>query len=180
MALVSLEFSRRAYIADFAFYACAAAGLLVLLALAAPRNEWLALSACAIAGVASWTLIEYLVHRFLMHGVNPIRRWHGEHHRRTTALIGSPTLIGGPLVFGLIYLPSWALTNVWYAAAITFGVLSGLVFYTATHHAIHHWSARTKWLQERQRWHTLHHRLGRPVCYGVTSAFWDHVFRSAL
>ena len=34
-------------------------------------------------------------------------------------------------------------------------------------------------LRRRKRWHSLHHRPGQPEGrYGVTTAFWDHVFRS--
>ncbi|MDX5446368.1 MAG: hypothetical protein LPJ87_09975, partial [Zoogloeaceae bacterium] len=29
-----------------------------------------------IAGLVSWTLLEYLLHRFVLHGRGPFQRWH--------------------------------------------------------------------------------------------------------
>ncbi|GAB1426064.1 hypothetical protein MASR2M16_32980 [Thauera terpenica] len=34
-----------------------------------------------LAGLVGWTLIEYLLHRFMLHRVEPFRAWHVEHHR---------------------------------------------------------------------------------------------------
>jgi sterol desaturase/sphingolipid hydroxylase (fatty acid hydroxylase superfamily) len=67
------------------------------------------------------------------------------------------------------------------AGAVTLGVVAGYLAYAVTHHATHHWRSGNPWLQRRKRRHALHHHDKTvPRCYGVTSAFWDHVFRSAL
>lgn len=45
------------------------------------------------------------------------------------------------------------------------------------HHASHHWRADSGWLKQRKCWHALHHHhTERPVCFGVTTSFWDRVF----
>jgi sterol desaturase/sphingolipid hydroxylase (fatty acid hydroxylase superfamily) len=47
------------------------------------------------------------------------------------------------------------------------------------HHAIHHWRADSAWLKQRKRWHALHHsNIEQAACFGVSSGFWDYVFRS--
>ena len=34
------------------------------------------------------------------------------------------------------------------------------------------------WLQQRRRWHALHHHGSGTRCYGVSTAFWDRRFGS--
>jgi cyclopropane-fatty-acyl-phospholipid synthase len=176
MRLFSIEYSRAAYLADFIAYGVLAAGLTLYLVGAAPRTEWWVLAGVVVLGLALWTLIEYAVHRFLMHGVDPVRRWHGEHHRRPKALLGSPTLVSIPLFLALVFLPVWALSDTAHAAALTLGIGGGYLLYSTIHHAIHHSSREWAWLKRRQDWHALHHRSGRPVCFGVSTSFWDYVF----
>ena len=179
MALFTLEHSRAAYLADFALYAAAVVALAAFLLLDGPRELLGQNAAFALVGLACWTIIEYALHRFVLHGVEPFRRWHGEHHRRPTALICSPTVMSATLIATLVYLPALWLGGLWRACAFTLGVLVGYLAYAVTHHAVHHWRADSAWLKERKRWHGLHHHVERPVCCGVTTAFWDHVFGSA-
>ena len=178
MNLLTLEHSKLAYRADFALYAAAVTVLAALLLLAGPGEQRLALASLALAGLAGWTVIEYALHRFVLHGLAPFRRWHAEHHDRPTALICAPTILSAAAIVILVTLPAWLLGNLWSACALTFGVLAGYLAYAITHHATHHWHADTAWLKQRKRWHALHHYVGAAGCYGVTSSFWDHVFGS--
>jgi len=180
MRLLSIEYSRAAYVADFVAYGVLAVGLVAYLLGAAPRGEWFALVGVVAIGLGIWTLVEYGVHRFLMHGVDPVRRWHAEHHRRPTARLGSPTVVSLLVLFVLVFLPAWACSDAFHAAALLLGIGGGYLVYSATHHAIHHWSYNWAWLKRRQYWHALHHHIGRPVCYGVSSSFWDYVFGTAV
>ena len=184
MSLFALEHSKVAYRLDLAFFGAASVSLGALLFLAGPPARLIQSVACAALGLASWTFIEYGVHRFVMHGVKPFSAWHARHHQRPTARIYSPTFVGATLIAALIYLPAWVAWGRWPACALTFGVVAGDFGYAVTHHAIHHWGAERGWLGRRRRWHGLHHaRLcapaGRPCYYGVTSPFWDYVFRTA-
>jgi sterol desaturase/sphingolipid hydroxylase (fatty acid hydroxylase superfamily) len=175
-----MEHGKAAYRADFAVYCSAIVALAALLMVFAPRGHWPASSALALLGLASWTAIEYLLHRFVLHGLAPFKGWHEEHHRRPAALICSPTIFSASLVFVLVFLPALALGGIWHACALTLGMLSGYLLYAITHHATHHWQVESAWLKRRKRWHALHHHhAGRLGGYGVTSAFWDHVFGSA-
>ena len=180
MGLFSMEHGKAAYRADFAVYCSAVAALAVLLVVSAPPGQWPASAALTLLGMASWTVIEYLLHRFVLHGVAPFKRWHEEHHDRPTALICAPTILSASLVVVLVFLPALALGGVWHACALTLGILSGYLLYAVTHHATHHWHAESAWLKRRKRWHALHHHdAGRLGGFGVTSAFWDQVFGSA-
>jgi len=59
------------------------------LGLTAPRAAALEAVGLAVLGLAAWTLIEYALHRFVLHGLQPFARWHADHHRRPSALIGA-------------------------------------------------------------------------------------------
>ena len=180
MALLSLEHSKAAYKADFLIYCTAVLALTVFVFGFRYPSHRLELAAIALLGLAIWTAIEYAMHRFILHGLQPFRRWHLRHHERPLALIYAPTVLSGTLIATLVYLPVLAIGNWWIADALTLGVLTGYLFYSATHHASHHWRANSVWLKERKRWHALHHQHVDDLrCYGVTTSFWDHVFGSA-
>ena len=141
--------------------------------------SWLEIVAFVLGGLGSWTAMEYALHRFVLHGLQPFSRWHAEHHQRPQALIFTSTILSATLIAILVFLPMLLLGDLWRACALTLGLLTGYLSYTITHHAIHHWRTSNPWLNERKRWHALHHRNGRSSRYGVTSGFWDRVFGSA-
>jgi len=175
----TLEHSRSAYVADFILYGSASALMAVGLIFVGPHEQWLSLMALAMIGLASWPFIEYALHRFCLHGLRPFSTWHAEHHQRPAALICTPTLLSASLILLLVFVPALVLGDMWQACALTFGLLTGYLIYAITHHALHHWRADNAWLRRRKRWHALHHDPIRPPGhYGVTSAFWDHVFGS--
>lgn len=177
MDLFTLEHSQRAYRADFVLYSLAVLVMATLLLLDGPRDRWLVIAGFALMGVVGWSFIEYLLHRFVLHGLQPFKRWHAEHHDRPTALICTPTLLSGSLIFALVFMPALVVGSFWTACALTLGVLTGYLTYAVTHHAMHHWQVHNPWLQQRKRWHALHHHhVRQPGCFGVTSAVWDHVF----
>ena len=180
MGLFALEHSKRAYHADFALYGSAVAALAVLVAALAPHSQWVTTVALTLAGLISWSVIEYALHRFVLHGLQPFRGWHEAHHERPTALICAPTILSATLIFALVFIPALLLSDLWRACALTLGVVAGYLAYAITHHATHHWRADSAWLRRRKRWHALHHHdADMPRCFGVTSPLWDHVFASA-
>ncbi|MGC8517431.1 MAG: sterol desaturase family protein [Steroidobacteraceae bacterium] len=148
-----------------------------------PGDHWTDSAVWAALGLALWSLLEYGLHRYVLHGLRPFSTWHAEHHRCPAARIYSPTLLSVALIGALVYLPLWLLLGAWPACAIAFGVLSGYFAYSVTHHALHHRGVADRWLGRRRHWHLRHHArpndpMARPGYYGVTSAVWDHVFRS--
>ena len=181
MALISLEHSRAAYSADFVMYGGAVALLGAFLVLDGPLVLWPEMSALALAGLLGWTLIEYALHRFVLHGLQPFKSWHAEHHLRPTALICAPTVLSGVLIFTLVFLPALLLGSLWRACALTLGVLTGYLAYAVTHHATHHWRGENAWLKQRKHWHARHHHAAeKPACFGVTNTFWDRMFSTRV
>ena len=178
MGLLTLEHGKLAYRADFLLYALSVPALTALLLWTAARSYWLNGLFWVLVGLVSWTLIEYVLHGFVLHGLQPFRGWHEAHHQRPTALICAPTIFSATLIAVLVFLPAWVIGDLSCACSLTLGLLVGYLAYATTHHATHHWRATSSWLKARKRWHALHHHAHDPACYGVTSAFWDHVFGS--
>ena len=177
--LFSVEHSRAAYLADFALLYASIAALAAFLVVTGTREQRGEVASFVLMGLGGWTLIEYLLHRFVLHGLEPFQRWHALHHRRQTDLIYAPTILTVSAVTGLVFLPAWMLGDLSRACALMLGLLIGYVAYSVTHHAVHHWRSGSSWLRRRKRWHSLHHRASQPPGrYGVTTALWDHVFRS--
>lgn len=180
MGLFTLEHGKAAYRVDFVVYGAAVVGLAAVLLAEGPASQRFELLALVAAGLLGWSVVEYGLHRFVLHGLAPFQGWHAQHHRRPTALISTPTLMSAALIATLVFAPAWALGGRWAACALTLGLSTGYFAYAITHHATHHWHADNAWLRQRKRWHALHH--GQPdeaCCFGVTSPFWDHVFGSA-
>ncbi len=183
MQLFKLEYSKYTYYADFVFYAIALFVIGYLLAMTTSPAQYPAIVIYATIGLIGWTLIEYVIHRFVLHGLPPFKAWHAEHHRRPTAFIFAPTFVSASLITLFIFIPAWLIIGIWPATALTFGVVVGYLFYTLLHHATHHWHANNTWFKERKRWHALHHlshnqMLQQPSHFGVTNGFWDKVFSS--
>lgn len=138
MGLLSLEHGRFAYRADFVLYGLVIAALAVDLVVQTPATLALDRLGWVLGGGLAWTLIEYLVHRFVLHGLPPFQGWHAAHHRRPSALIGLPTVLSAALFGGLVFAPAWWLLGGGPARAFTLGVLSGYLLYAVVHHLVHH------------------------------------------
>jgi cyclopropane-fatty-acyl-phospholipid synthase len=148
--------------------------------MAHPPAAWPLLLALTLAGAAAWTLVEYLMHRWLLHRLEPFRSWHGMHHQRPLALLGTPTAVSVTLILLLVYAPVRAVLGHADAAALTLGFIAGYFAYAVLHHAVHHWRAQWDWLRGLKRWHARHHHLDGTRCFGVSSAFWDKMLGSGI
>lgn len=179
MPLSMTERPRKACRNDLLLGGAAVLGLGVWLAWRTPAGMGLAMGAGVAAGLVAWSPLEYALHRFVLHRLPLFEGWHLEHHRQPTALIYIPSVVGAALIGLVVWVPAWALLGPWIGGAVTLGALTGYLAYTLTHHALHHGSSRIGWLQRRKYWHAKHHRLAHGCCFGVTSGFWDRVFRTA-
>jgi cyclopropane-fatty-acyl-phospholipid synthase len=173
------RYDKALYHADFVVYGVAVPVLLLLLLKNATVDRYLPLSEAVLAGLIGWTAIEYLMHRFVLHRLSPFDKWHGEHHRRPKALLGTPTIVSAAIIALLVFLPALLLSDRCGACALTLGITIGYLVYVITHHAIHHWHLEKGWLKRSRRWHALHHsRIAPPGRYGVTTQFWDRLLGS--
>lgn len=176
---LSISPGRRAYRLDFVLYAMVTA-VLAGLAVAGPQALRGAMLALAGAGLLAWPLLEYLLHRYVLHGLQPFSGWHARHHAQPGALLITPTLLSLALIGLLVFAPVLWVGNVWLASALTFGLAAGYLGYSLMHHALHHRTAAPgSWLDRRQRWHALHHQHdGQAMCFGVSSPVWDELLAS--
>jgi cyclopropane-fatty-acyl-phospholipid synthase len=179
MKWLSLEQSALTYWADFVIYGLAVVSLAAFVTIKSPGTLWLTAVGCAAAGFVAWTLVEYLMHRFVLHRVQPFKGWHDEHHERPVALMATPTWISAFLILVVVFAPLAVFSNLWIACASTLGVLSGYLAYTMTHHATHHWRASSHWAASRKRIHARHHHSRVLGDFGVTSQIWDRLFATS-
>lgn len=183
MNLFAIKHSKLAYLADFVFYGVTIMGLALMVIL--DQSTLSAIRVCLIVllGLVSWTLIEYVLHRFVLHHLAPFSHWHAAHHHQPTALICAPTIVSGALIIVLVFWPAFLIVGSQIANAFTLGVVVGYLFYAITHHAIHHWHTKNTWLKRRKQCHARHHHNAAHAntqCpnYGVTTQFWDYAFNS--
>jgi len=141
-----------------------------------------------IPAMFSWTLVEYLIHRFLFHyeaksnfGKRLVYIFHENHHefpRDKTRLFMPPlpSVIMASTVF-LIFCNISALVfgTIGYALVFFSGFITGYLFYVTIHYAIHVY-APPKYLKGLWRNHHLHHYKYADKAFGVSSGLWDMVF----
>ena len=60
------------------------------------------------------------------------------------------------------------------------GFLAGYLFYDITHYAIHHFNLRSKFWMDLKHHHMIHHYKDPDNGYGVSSKFWDLIFRTTF
>jgi sterol desaturase/sphingolipid hydroxylase (fatty acid hydroxylase superfamily) len=177
MPLFRMEHTARENAVDLAVQVATILLLAGLLTRYEPDGRGLSALGLVLSGLMAWTLVEYCVHRFVLHGLRPWRTWHAQHHSHPLDHVFAPTLLISALFAALVFAPALWLGGLWIACAFTAGVMGGYLIYSLTHLAIHHRSPRGAWLRQRQRWHAEHHRQGdQPGRYGVTTGFWDRLF----
>ena len=141
------------------------------------------------AGIAAWTLLEYVLHRYLFHfAPNPAKTWqvdlhwliHGIHHDYPwdpDRLVMPPF---ATLVLSLLLWPLFrAVGGPVYGTTFYAGVLLGYMTYDLLHYYVHHAVPTTavgRWLR---RYHLLHHFASPELRYGITTPLWDLVFGTA-
>jgi sterol desaturase/sphingolipid hydroxylase (fatty acid hydroxylase superfamily) len=133
------------------------------------------------AGLIAWTLFEYLLHRVLFHHAPVLSQIHDRHHQSPQDLIG--TLAWASAVVGLVAVASPACVALGFdlGTAATAGLVTGYLWYVFVHYATHHRQPRhNSYLYRARLRHARHHHLSHSGNFGVTTAFWDHVFGTAL
>jgi sterol desaturase/sphingolipid hydroxylase (fatty acid hydroxylase superfamily) len=142
------------------------ASLLAVVLLANSPLGMTSASELFIGGVVVWTLVEYLVHRFVLHDFAPTR--HGMHHANPD----------GPVL--TIFWQIWACFALVYLiadGAFLAGTLVAYAWYLFVHHCAHHGPNNLP--LSLLKHHKNHHRFASRN-YGVSTTLWDHVFGTML
>ncbi|MFN4079917.1 MAG: sterol desaturase family protein [Saprospiraceae bacterium] len=136
-------------------------------------------------GLLSWSLAEYLLHRYLFHLPDTAFKGskrltyiiHGVHHEypndaARTLMPFVPKLLISVVFFG-IFLLIFGSKGPFFSA----GFLLGYYFYSMMHYAIHRYKAPA-WLKGLWTHHHLHHHLHEDKAFGVSSTLWDRIFNT--
>ena len=134
-------------------------------------------------GVLTWTLLEYLIHRFLGHDArlrpNPFATEHVRHHSEGDYF--APAWKKVLAALAVLVVLAWPATRV---AGLERGLayLVGLLGFYAVYEVLHRrdhthpgfgWYGR--WMR---RHHFAHHYSDTRFNHGVTTPLWDFVFRT--
>ncbi|CAM6122139.1 unnamed protein product [Calypogeia fissa] len=141
---------------------------------------------CAV-GVVIWTLLEYLLHRFVFH-MKTSSYWgntlhyflHGFHHKHP---MDGARLVFPPAITLLIAITIWVTVGDWFApyrhrlSMYAAGLLAYVV-YDLTHYYLHFGTAFNDETRKMKRYHLNHHFKDQTNGYGITTTMWDSLFRT--
>ena len=158
-------------------------GYMLYLSLWHRKLSILAVGGLFVLGILLWTLIEYLIHRYIFHyepkshlGKRLHYIVHGVHHDypNDARRLVMPPSISVPLavLFYLLFLLIFGRL----APSVFAGLIFGYVCYDMLHYATHHFPMkRGLWLWLKQ-YHLRHHYKDDDIGFGISSPLWDYVF----
>lgn len=139
-----------------------------------------------VSGLFIWTFTEYMLHRFFFH-YHPKAEWgrkihwtfHGVHHDYPSDpwRLVMPPVVSVPLAT-LFFFLFQILMGPQYVMAFMPGFLLGYLFYDISHYAVHHFPIKGKVFGAIREHHMRHHFKDPEKGFGVSSPFWDIIFRS--
>jgi len=139
--------------------------------------------AAALCGVLTWTLLEYLIHRWMGHDRRfrrtPFGVEHVRHHIEGDYF--APTwkkLIAAALFIGVLIAPAIAIAGTARGAAYVLGLVGFYGVYEWLHRREHTHAGIGPYGRWARRHHFHHHFADGRVNHGVTSPLWDLVFRT--
>jgi sterol desaturase/sphingolipid hydroxylase (fatty acid hydroxylase superfamily) len=145
-----------------------------------------AIAGLFLGGVIFWTFFEYFFHRFVFHfkATTPFQHKilftiHGVHHQypNDKDRLVMPITVSIPLamLFGLLFVSLMGDKGWGFFA----GFGAGYVGYDMMHYAVHHvQNSRSALFRKIRRHHMAHHFRDTRQGFGVSSYFWDRVFKT--
>ncbi len=140
--------------------------------------NWAMSMSSFLSGLAAFSLVEYSIHRWLLHDERSVLfRLHEAHHKNPAKLTAFffPTSI---VILSVAWLLLMRVFHLHTASFFICGFAVGYCYFGVLHHVEH--TSRInqlpfRWLQKRWAAHSVHHRLDYRN-FGVITSFWDHVF----
>lgn len=162
------------------FYPVLIVGFMIIEARANGPSLLVWMTACLL-GISFWTLVEYMLHRFVLHKLPGIAQLHDRHHVRPSAFVGTPVWISF-IAWLIVFLLLWRISDFEIASGGLSGLILGYVWYLLVHDAVHRWPLKQdSWLLKVRRRHLLHHHHSdRTGNFGVSTGFWDAVFKTEI
>ena len=166
-----------AYYGEFIVYPALIAGLATVALWRTPPERSIVWLAAFMAGVWLWTLVEYILHRYVLHHMPYIKEMHQAHHDEQDALLGTSIWISLGSFAVFLVLPAWFAIGPTATAGLAAGMMLGYLCFEGVHHILHHWHIKPGTYAYRlKRRHMLHHHFDDGGNFGVTNGFWDMVF----
>lgn len=141
--------------------------------------------AVAFAGFLSFTLIEYIMHRFVFHLTPKTEKQekfaytvHGVHHDypKDKDRLAMPIPASLLLSTGFFYL--YKLIMGTFVFAFLPGFLLGYASYLGVHYMVHAFQPPKNFFKVLWVHHGIHHYKDPGNAFGVSSPFWDYIFRT--
>ncbi|XP_007435570.1 fatty acid 2-hydroxylase [Python bivittatus] len=144
-----------------------------------------------LMGIFTWSLVEYLIHRFIFHMNPPASSYylitlhfllHGQHHKSP---FDSSRLVFPPVPASLLALLFYVLARVVcpgvFGVSILCGGVCGYLIYDMMHYYLHYGSPREgTYLYRLKIYHSKHHFEHQNAGFGISSRFWDHPFQTLI
>jgi len=148
-----------------------------------------------LAGIPVWTLVEYLFHRYILHGRFKVskhrwkvyKRWankyldplHWEHHERPFDGLHINGVLKDLLPLFAVAAPLSFIFPAYTAPLLLAGVCQSYVAEEWIHHSLHFYNLRSRYWRHIKKHHLYHHTSqGMGSGYGITSGLWDVVFKT--
>ncbi|NXO36678.1 FA2H hydroxylase, partial [Locustella ochotensis] len=144
-----------------------------------------------LLGMILWSLLEYLIHRFVFHMKPPASNYylitlhfllHGQHHKSpfdSSRLVFPP--VPASLVIGFFYGVLRLLLPAVLGLSVFVGGLCGYVIYDMMHYYLHYGSPRKgTYLYGLKAYHVKHHFEHQRSGFGISTRFWDYPFRTLI
>ncbi len=130
-----------------------------------------------VVGLVAWTFLEYVIHGWLSHTFDTFATpLHAMHHRDPSAVF---TLTAWPFAVLILLLSAliWKFTG---PTIFSLGLVGGFAGYELLHYRMHYREPASRFESWLRVHHLIHHMRRPQACYGVTTSFWDRVFRTEL
>uniref|UniRef100_A0A8B9TRI0 Fatty acid 2-hydroxylase n=1 Tax=Anas platyrhynchos TaxID=8839 RepID=A0A8B9TRI0_ANAPL len=144
-----------------------------------------------LLGMFLWSLLEYLIHRFVFHMKPPASNYylitlhfllHGQHHKSpfdSSRLVFPP--VPASLVIGFFYGVLQLLLPEVLGLSVFVGGLCGYVVYDMMHYYLHYGSPKKgTYLYGLKAYHVKHHFEHQKSGFGISTRFWDRPFRTLI
>jgi len=139
-------------------------------------------------GLFLWTVAEYFVHRFVFHYYPKNRTgqklhfmMHGVHHAypNDSMRLVMPPVLSIPLATVFFFI--WSAIFGKLTAPVFAGFIFGYLCYDMMHYATHHAKfLKANWFIKIKNHHMKHHFQDPDHGFGVSSDFWDKIFRTEI
>lgn len=136
-------------------------------------------------GLILFTLVEYLVHRYLFHMITDTHfkekfqyLAHGVHHDfpRDKTRLAMPPVLSLTIVVVLFLIFKLTMGN--FVFAFLPGFIMGYAGYLGVHYVVHAYQPPKNFLKVLWINHGIHHYKDPERAFGVSSPLWDYIFRT--